>query len=99
MSQRPRGAPTGQHITCRSYRKEEKKLAAQDLKDLFKFRTHLLDYLLTLGDVRLGIITSQTLARATNGKALVIQQAPDLADNQHVLTLVIAAIAAAFNGL
>jgi len=43
------------------------------------------------------MITRQSLSGATDRKAVVIQQTPDLADNQHVLSLVIAAIAAPFD--
>jgi hypothetical protein len=39
------------------------------------------------------------LARATDCEAFIIQKASDLADNQNVLSLIIAAIAAPFNRL
>jgi hypothetical protein len=67
--------------------------ASQDLQNLFKFHAYLLDYLLTLCHVRLGIVARKALTRPADRKALVVQQTADLPNNQHILTLVIAAIA------
>ena len=67
-------------------------LAAQDLKNLFKFHAYLLDNLLTLRHIRLGVVTGQALASTTDRESFVIQETPDLADDQDVLTLVIAAV-------
>ena len=67
--------------------------ATQYLKNLFKFRAYLLDNLLTLGHIRLGVVTRQALTCPTNREALVIQEAADLANDQHVLALIIAAVA------
>ena len=74
--------------------KESEKLAAQNLKNLFKFHSYLLDYLLALRDIRLCVVTGQALTRTADRKALVIQQAPDLSNDQDVLALIIATIAA-----
>jgi hypothetical protein len=66
---------------------------------LFKFHSYLLDYLLTLRDIRLGVIACKPLSRATNCETFVIEEAPDLSNDQYVLTLVIAAIASTLYGL
>jgi hypothetical protein len=73
-----------------------KNLAPQDFKDLFKLHAYLFDYLLTLRDVRLRILTREALARTTDGKALIIEETSDLTDDQNVLSLVVTAIASSF---
>jgi len=60
---------------------------------LFKFHAYLFDNLLTLRHIRLGVIAGQALARSTDRKTFVIQETPDLANDQNVLALVIAAVA------
>ena len=50
-------------------------------------------------DVGAGFVARERLARAADREALFVQQAADLADDQHVLALVVAAIAAALDGL
>jgi len=67
-------------------------LAAQNLKNLFKFHAYLLDNLLTLSHIRLGIVPGQALARTADREAFVIQETPDLTNYQDVLTLIIAAV-------
>jgi hypothetical protein len=67
-------------------------LPTQNLKKLFKFHAHLLDYLLTLRDIRLRIVTRQALTSATDGETLIIEEASDLSNDQNVLTLIIAAV-------
>jgi len=74
-------------------------LATQYLKNLFKFHAYLLDNLLTLRDVRLGIIARQALPSTPDRETLVIQQTSDLANDQDILTLIVASIAATFDGL
>jgi len=74
-------------------------LAAQNLKNLFKFRAYLLDNLLTLRHIRFSIVPGQALARTTDREALVIQETPDLANDQDILALVIASIAASLDRL
>jgi hypothetical protein len=68
-------------------------LATQNLKNLLKFHAYLLDNLLTLCHIGLGIIAGKALARSTDRETFVIQETSDLANDQNVLTLVIAAIA------
>ncbi len=43
--------PQGEHNNCQREAWEGKNSAAQNLKDLFKFRAYLFDYLLTLRDI------------------------------------------------
>ncbi len=73
--------------------------ATQDLQNLFKFHAYLLDYLLTLRDVRLRILAREALPGAADREAFIVQQASDLTNDQNILPLIIAAIAATFNGL
>jgi len=55
--------------------------------------------LLALVEVDLCIIAGQAIAGPADGKALFIQQTADLADDQHVLALVVTPIAAPLDGL
>ena len=73
---------------------ESENLASQDLKNLFKFHSYLLDNLLALRDIRFCIVARETLTSAANRKALVIEEASDLTDNQNVLALIITTVAA-----
>ena len=58
-----------------------------------------MDELLALIEIHLGIIAREAIARAADGEALLVEKAADLANDEHVLALVIAAIAAALDGL
>ena len=73
--------------------------AAQDFEDLLKLDAQLLDDLLALADVALGFLAGQALAGTADGETLIVQQAPNLPDDQNVLALIIAAIAASLDGL
>src|ERR1700730_934378 len=73
--------------------------AAQDFHHIFKLDPHLLDDLLALRDVRARLLAGELVARPADGEALVVEQAPDLADDDHVLALVVAPVAAALDGL
>ena len=70
------------------------RLAAENLDQLFEFEPHLMDQLLALIEVHLRVIAGEPVAGSANGKALFIQQAADLPDDQNVLALVVAAVAA-----
>ncbi len=72
--------------------------ALEDVEDVFEFNSQLADDLLALVDVDLGLFTRQFLSCATDGKAVLVEQAPDLADEYDVLALVVAAIATALEG-
>jgi len=90
----PEGPPTERgNDNRRGITWKEEILAAQNLKNLFKFRAYLLDNLLTLSHIRLGIVTGQSLPRTADRESFVIQETPDLSNDQDVLALVIAAVA------
>ena len=73
--------------------------AAQQLQDFFQFHPHLLGDLVAQRRFLPGVVAIQAQARATDGVALLVQQAADLADHQHVVALVVAAVAAALGRL
>ncbi len=73
-------------------------LTPQNLDDFFKLDSNLLDDLLALRQISFRLWPCQLLACPTNRKPLVVEQAPDLADDQYVLTLIIAAVSAPFDG-
>ena len=89
----------GGNHTCHARTWKEGILATQNLQNLFKFRTYLLDNLLTLGNVRLGFVTSQALARPADRESFVVQEAPDLTNDQNILTLIVTPVTPAFHGL
>ena len=74
-------------------------LAAKNLDQLFQFQPHLMNELLALVEVYLRIVAGKAVPCAANGKPLFIQEAPDLPNDQHVLPLLIAAVAATLDGL
>ena len=74
-------------------------LTAQDLDQFLELEAHLMDELLALIEIHLGIITREAIARTADGEALLVEKAADLANDEHVLALVIAAIATALDGL
>src|SRR5690606_13292560 len=72
-------------------------LAFQRGENILELTDGLGDQLAHLGGLFLGILAAEPLPRPADGKALVVQQRADLADQQHILTLVVAAIAAALD--
>ena len=74
-------------------------LAPQDLYELFQLQPHLMNQLLALVEVDLRVVAGEAVPCPANGEALFVQQAADLADYQHVLALIVAAVAAALDGL
>src|SRR5690554_8055884 len=64
------------------------------LQHFFQLGDGLADQLLVVAVILLRLLTFQTLAGAADGKSLIVQQRADLADHQHVLTLIVAPIAA-----
>ncbi len=74
-------------------------LAAKNLDQLFELETHLMDELLALIQIDLCLAAREAITGTANRKALLIQEAADLPNDQDVLTLVIAAIAAPFDRL
>ena len=75
------------------------RLAAKNLDELFELEPHLMNELLALIEIYLRVVAGKAVPRSANGKALFIQKASYLADDQHVLTLIITAVAAALDGL
>src|SRR5690606_10628926 len=71
--------------------------AAQQLEDLLQFHPHLLDDLAAQRRFLLRALAFQALAGAADGVALLVQQAADLAHHEHVMALVVAAVAAALD--
>jgi len=76
-----------------------RRLAAKNLDQLFEFQPHLVNQLLALIEVDLRIVAREPISRAADRKSLFIQQAANLPDNQHILALVIASIAAPLDRL
>ena len=72
--------------------------AAKNLDQLFQFQPHLMDELLALIEIHLCIIACEAVPCSADGKALLVQQAAYLPDDQHVLALIIAAVAAPLDG-
>src|SRR5215469_17045275 len=73
--------------------------APQNLHELLELDAHLLDDLLALRHIRARLFPGELVACPANGEALIVEQASDLADDDHVLALVIAAVAAALHRL
>ena len=74
-------------------------LAAKNLDQFFQFQPHLMNELLALIEVHLRIIAGEAVPCAANGEPLFIQQAPYLPNDQHVLPLIVPAVASALDGL
>ena len=70
--------------------------STQDLEEFLELQAELLDDLLTLADIFPGFRSGQLLACPPNGESLLIEQAANLADDQDILTLVIASVATTF---
>src|SRR5690606_17621165 len=73
--------------------------ALEELEDFFQFHADLADDLAAQGRFLPGPVAFQAQAGAADGVALLVQQATDLADHQHVVALVVAAVAAALDRL
>jgi hypothetical protein len=71
--------------------------APEDLENFFQFGPYLPDYLLTLAHVCASLISRELLSGAADCKPLFIQKAADLANNQDVLALIVAAVTTTFN--
>jgi len=73
--------------------------APQNLDQFLEFQAHLMNELLALIEVHLRVIAGKAISCSANGKSLFVQQAADLPNDQHVLPLVVAAIAAPLDRL
>jgi len=65
----------------------------------FRQLPDLTDDLLTLSGVAPCFVAHEPLASAADREALFVEQAADLANDQHVLALVVTTVAPAFHGL
>src|SRR6185437_1237597 len=74
-------------------------LPPEDLHQFLELEPDLLDDLLALGGVSARLLTGELVARATDCETLVVQEAADLADDDHILALVIATVAPALHRL
>src|SRR5258706_12055809 len=72
-------------------RKLNDKSAAENPQYFFELEAHLPHDLLALADVRASLVTAELVARTADGEALLIEQAADLADDDHILALVVTA--------
>jgi len=73
--------------------------ASQNPQNLLQLDPHLADYLLSLREIFARLFALQTVARSAYRKSLLVQEAAYLANHQHILSLVIAAIATALHRL
>ena len=71
----------------------------QNMQQLLQLVLHLLDNLLAMGNVTLRVISGQALTRATDSEAVFIEQAADLAHDDHILPLIITPVTAPFERL
>src|SRR5579872_7521035 len=74
-------------------------LTPQQLQDFLEFEPELAHDLLALAHVGARLLACQLVARAADREALLVEQASDLADHDHILALVVAAISAALDRL
>jgi len=68
--------------------------AAKNLDQLFQFEPHLMNELLALIEIHLRIVAGETVARPADRKPLFIQEAANLTNDEHILALIVAAVAA-----
>lgn len=71
----------------------------QNMQQLLQLVLHLLDNLLAMGNVTLRVISGQALTCATDSEAVFIEQAADLAHDDHILPLIITPVTAPFERL
>ena len=74
-------------------------LALKHLQDLLQLHSHLPNDLLAAVKIIVRLVTFQLLAGAADGETLLIQQAADLANHDHVAPLVITPITSSFDRL
>src|SRR5690606_430534 len=76
-----------------------RRSATQNPQYLLELDANLPDDLLRLREIVARILALQPIASAADREPLLIEQRPDLPDDEHVLPLVITPIAAALDGL
>ena len=95
----PESAPVGADAQALSRRRSGMAHAVdavrvEHVQHVFQFDDHLLDHLVVAGGL-LGVgVAGELLTGAADGEALLVEQAADLADGEHVLALVVTAVAA-----
>src|SRR5690606_5295105 len=70
------------------------RLTPQQLQHVFELEADLPNDLLALREIRPRFVARQALSRAADREPFLVQEAANLTDDQHVLTLVVPAIAA-----
>ena len=73
--------------------------APQYLEHVLELDPQLTGELLGLRHVLARFLAVETIAGAADREPLLVEEAPDLADHQHVLALVVAPVAASLDGL
>jgi hypothetical protein len=73
------------------------RLTSQESKNVLKLDTNLLDDLLTLARVGPGFVARKFLSSAADRETILIEKAADLPNDEHILTLIVAAIATPFD--
>src|SRR5690606_5278020 len=73
--------------------------APQQLQHVLELGSDLLDDLLALARVAARLFAGEPLPCAADREALLVEQAPNLPDDQHVLALIVAAVAAPLHRL
>ena len=69
------------------------------VQDAFEFADERLDGLLTIGVQGLRVVQIEFVARAADGESFNVQQAANLTDENHVVSLIVAPVAAALDRL
>src|SRR6185312_1458821 len=80
-------------------RRSTRRSAPHQLENFLELHPHLPHDLLSLAHVGASLLTRELVARAGDRETLVVQKAADLADDDHVLALIVAPVAASLDGL
>src|SRR6185437_1225420 len=73
--------------------------AAQQLQRVLELDAELPHDLLRLAHIRAGLLARELVPRAGDRESLLVEEAADLADDDHVLSLVVAPVTAPLDGL
>src|SRR5690554_5188106 len=93
------GCATPRRTQCTGSSESAESSATEQLQHVLELRPHLLDDLLALGRIAARLLAGEPLPRPADREALLVQQASDLPDDQHVLALVVAPVAPALHRL
>src|ERR1700733_7902981 len=75
------------------------RLSAQQLQDFLQLEPELPHDLLALAHISACLLAGELVARTADREALLVEQAADLTNDDHVLALVLAAFSAPLDGL